>query len=434
MSTQGSSMNEHAVGYSTDEVFGINRDVPLNYVARSSADISLVENLTRDKHLVIYGSSKQGKTCLRKHCLKDSDYIVIQCQNRWTLDSLHSNILKRAGFEVTLSDKKTESGKNKVKATLAAKVFGIGSEVAGETERDHEREVTRSELELDPFDANDVIAALKSIGFDRYIVLEDFHYLSVETQMEFAIALKAFHELSKFCFIIIGVWLEENRLIVYNGDLTGRVVSINADRWEDRELEEVILSGANLLNVEFVPEFVSQLIQGAKNSVYIVQEACRKVCIDSGVSRTSAQRVRLGGSVNVAEVVKNVVNQQSGRYKSFITQFSAGFQETELKMYQWLLYPILLADSDKLEAGFTQKELRDALRAKHPEGTALNPGNLTQALQSVASLQVKKNILPIILDYDSTNLRLRVVDRGFILWLSYQDRKDLLDEADLPTD
>jgi hypothetical protein len=283
-------------------------------------------------------------------------------------------------------------------------------------------------------DVNDVIAALKSIDFDKYIVLEDFHYLAIETQQEFAIALKAFHEASKFCFIVIGVWLEENRLIVYNGDLTGRVVSINADRWENRELEEVIQAGAKLLNIEFAPEFVSQLIQGAKNSVYIVQEGCRKVCIENGIFHTAAQKITIGGSTDVDEVVKSVVNQQSGRYKSFITQFSAGFQETELKMYQWLLYPILMADSDKLEEGFTQKELRDALKAKHPEGAALNPGNLTQALQSVASLQVKKNILPIILDYDSTNLRLGVVDRGFILWLKYQNRKELLEEADLPTD
>ena len=56
------------------DVFGISRDLPLNYVSRPSADDFLVENLTRDKHLVIYGSSKQGKTCLRKHCLNQDDY------------------------------------------------------------------------------------------------------------------------------------------------------------------------------------------------------------------------------------------------------------------------------------------------------------------------------------------------------------------------
>ena len=48
------------------EVFGINRSLPVNYVERKGIDDKLVDNLTRDQHIVIYGSSKQGKTCLRK--------------------------------------------------------------------------------------------------------------------------------------------------------------------------------------------------------------------------------------------------------------------------------------------------------------------------------------------------------------------------------
>ena len=67
----------------TDDVFGINRDLPLNYQARESADTLFIDSLTRDTHLVIYGSSKQGKTSLRKHCLNKDDYIVIHCSNRW---------------------------------------------------------------------------------------------------------------------------------------------------------------------------------------------------------------------------------------------------------------------------------------------------------------------------------------------------------------
>ena len=80
--------------YKTSDVFGISRELPLNYVTRPSADEFLVNNLTRDKHLVIYGSSKQGKTSLRKHCLEDSDYIVIHCSNKWSLSDIHAAILQ----------------------------------------------------------------------------------------------------------------------------------------------------------------------------------------------------------------------------------------------------------------------------------------------------------------------------------------------------
>ena len=67
---------------------------------------------------MIYGSSKQGKTSLRKHCLKDDDYVVVSCQNRWSLAQVNSAILKRAGFRVELSQSKTTSGENKIIAAF----------------------------------------------------------------------------------------------------------------------------------------------------------------------------------------------------------------------------------------------------------------------------------------------------------------------------
>ncbi|MGD1080328.1 MAG: hypothetical protein ABR881_18560 [Candidatus Sulfotelmatobacter sp.] len=200
--------------YTTDAVYGISRDVPLNYTTRPNVDEKFINNLTREKHIVVYGSSKQGKTCLRKHCLSESDYIHVQCSNKWTLEEIHANVLKRAGFKVEQSEKKTTSGKNKIVASIGATIFGIGSTVGGEKEASTTEEKTTTALELDPSDVNDVIAALESIKFNKYIVLEDFHYLPLETQKDFAVALKAFHEASKLCFIVIGVWLEENRLLV----------------------------------------------------------------------------------------------------------------------------------------------------------------------------------------------------------------------------
>jgi hypothetical protein len=45
----------------------------------------------------------------------------------------------------------------------------------------------------------------------------------------------------------------------------------------------------------------------------------------------------------------------------------------------------------------------------------------------------KKNIKPFVLDYDRSNLRLSVVDKGFLIWLAAQDRKSLLEMVGLPT-
>lgn len=79
----------------------------------------------------------------------------------------------------------------------------------------------------------------------------------------------------------------------------------------------------------------------------------------------------------------------------------------------------------------TYADIRKSLHGKHPEGKSLNPGNITQALQSAASLQVEKNLKPIILDYDATTRRLSIVDRGFLIWLASQNTDEVLEMAGL---
>ena len=360
----------------------------MNYISRDGVDIVFTQNLVRSKHIVVFGSSKQGKTSLRKKQLTDDRYVLIQCSNKNEIKDINANILKRAGYEITASTKYTVSGKAKVIATFKAlfEMFDAGAEL----EASKSREITTSPIELDIEDVNDVIHALRVVNFDKFIILEDFHYLKPEVQRDFSVALKAYHEISRLVFIIIGVWLEENRLIVYNGDLTGRVISVNADKWSDIELLEVITAGEALLNLSFNAEFKKSLITNAFESVYIIQEACYITCQENGVKSTQNEYREIGNHFDVDRIIKSIVDKQSGRYNSFLTNFADGFQDTELKMYKWLLYPILCCDASKLESGLNYSEIKKSITDKHPKDESLNPGNITQALNNCSSLQVKK--------------------------------------------
>ena len=418
----------------TDEVYGITRNIPLNYVVRRNVDDRLDENLSRDKHIVIFGSSKQGKTCLRKHCLDPEKYIIVQCSNRWSLYDLNSAILKGAGYQITQSVRKSHTGKNKIIGTVGGNLFPISGKVSGEEEKEETTETLEKNIEIDVEDVNDIISALKTINFNKYIVLEDFHYLPTETQIDFAIALKAFHEASEFTFVIIGVWLEENRLIVYNGDLISRVISVNADNWTEEELREVIDEGAKLLNINFADQFKTSLLNECYESVYIVQEVCREACQSNDIRETQDDFKMIGQNVDVKSLIKDIVSMQNARYMSFIAHFSEGFQKTELEMYKWLLYPVLISDLEELDKGLSYSHIRNVIQNKHPLHDKLNPGNLTIALQSVSSLQVKKDIKPFILDYDQTHKKLNVVDKGFFIWLANQEIDELLEAANIELD
>lgn len=415
----------------TDDVFGLSRDLPLNYIERRAVDGKLKSELGVKKHIVIYGSSKQGKTCVRKHCIASDDYILVQCSNRSDISELHASILKRAGFEITQSTKKGVSGKNKILASMKASIIGVSSAISAEKEQTTTTERISAPLEIDVDDVNDVIAALKSINFKKVIVLEDFHYMPFETQKDFSIALKAFHETSDITFVIVGVWLEDNRLIVYNGDLTGRVVSVNADLWSDEELMEAVVQGEILLNITFSEKFKRELITNCLKSIYLVQEACRRACLTYDVQNTQEKNIEVGKDCHAAHIISEIVNEQSARYNSFLINFSEGFQDTELQMHKWLLFPVLSATIPELEVGLKYRDIKATLQEVHPRGNKLNLGNVTQSLQSTASLQVKKNIMPIILDYDQTNKKMNVVDKGFLIWLQHQDIDELKSDLDL---
>lgn len=425
--------------HTTDSVFGVSRELPLNYVEREGVDTKFIESLARKQHIVIYGSSKQGKTSLRKKCLFDRDYVVVSCQNRWNVADLHSSVLKECGFTVKQSVEKTTSGQHKVLAGLEAKgKVPLLAEGGGSAGYEHMRESGETEMfspiELDPTDANDIIRALGSINEKRFVVLEDFHYLPHETQRDFSFSLKSFHENSDLTFIIVGVWREENRLIAFNGDLTDRVLSVDVDTWTRSSLQEVIDAGAAMLNVAFDAGFITGLLDRCFDSVHLVQEACRRACHSAGIHETvSDDQPRLVGTdVDLKELIGTVVAEQAGRYRGFLMGFADGFQETDLAMPKWVIYAILCSSVDNLERGIRLRTIARIIKAQHPQGNKLNNGNITQILNSASSLQNKKGTRPLVVDYDTANTSLHVVDKGFLIWLSSQHVPELLDDLDLP--
>jgi hypothetical protein len=209
---------------------------------------------------------------------------------------------------------------------------------------------------------------------------------------------------------------------------------VDADAWSTADLTEVIEAGEALLNIEFPGRFRDALIAQSLSSVYIVQDCCYRACKEYKILETQGEHFCFPDALDASKLVSEVIHEQGARYSSFLTNFASGFQDTQLEMYKWILYPILRADIRELERGLSYRTIRNGIQAKHPQGTNLNPGNLTQALISVPALQAKKNIKPFVLDYDRSNLRLSVVDKGFLIWLAVQQRPDLLSMLNLPPD
>lgn len=421
---QGISMENIVL---VDEVFRTSRDLPKNYISRSHVDDLFIDTLIKETHIIIHGSSKQGKTSLRKKNLLDSDYISITCSNNWDIKDINEAILKKAGYQISVSETKTIKGTNKVKLTVGLGDNKIGNEISLELAK----QINKQHLELDLHDANDIISALKEIDFTKFIVLEDFHYLKEEAQVDFSIELKAFHEESKLCFIIVGVWLEDDRLTTFNGDLAGRIVSINADSWLDENIDELFEVSEALLNISFSVDFKKEAKRKCNGSVFLIQQLCMKVCESQGIKQTQENTTDVAKDLDIDKEIKSVLDMHTGRFTKFLMDFSAGFQATELDLYKWILFALIKVDNNYLADGLTIQALRRQIHLAHPKKSEVSLKKLTGALNKSVTLQVDCRTKPIVFEYDSNRSRIKIVDKSFLLWKEFQNQKFLLECIEL---
>lgn len=103
-------------------------------------------------------------------------------------------------------------------------------------------------------------------------------------------------------------------------------------------------------------------------------------------------------------------------------------------MYKWILYVLITVEQQYLEIGIPEAAIRRMIQEKHPKRMEASTKKLRQALQKSVDLQVKISIKPIVFEFDSSSSRVKIVDRPFILWRSYQDRNELYGYADLSDD
>lgn len=415
------------------EVYGVARGIPKTYVKRDYVDNKFVNSLNRDKHIVIFGGSKQGKTCVRKYNLSDDDYIIVQCSSGTSRLQIYESVFKQVNVSLKVTDKSTVSGTKKFEITASGKggvpffAEASGQGKAGYDTKD-ESVTEQFYLELDPADPNDVVQALKALGFKKYIVLEDFHYLSEEVQREVSFDLKIFHEKSDIVFIVVGVWLESNKLVLYNGDLAGRLVPVDADRWEEHDLKQVILEGQPLLNVEFSSEVKDEILRLCQGNIGVLQETCYRLCERADVFERQDELKQIDDPSEVKDIVKSIGAEQAGRYQKFLEEFSEGLNKTELEMYRWITYVLVASDSIALKKGLKLSVIFRRLNEVHPKRQGqLLQNNVLQALQNTAKVQHKYHVKPVILDFDQTENQLRVTDSGFILYIVSQDEGEMLD-------
>jgi len=417
----------------TDQVFGIsNKVLPDSYIDRGALDQEIQKLLQRPTHIALRGESKCGKSWLRQKNI--SDGLTIQCRLDRGVQDLYIDALSQLGIKLTLENTTTGkiSGHVKAEATLGegliAKVLGASVAAKADVEGERGTESKHETVGHNVSDLRFVADLIKASG--RRLIIEDFHYLTVDERKKFAFDLKALWDYGVFV-VIIGVWSQSNMLIFLNPDLTGRIEEVSI-YWSDDDLGKVLEKGGHALNIEFSADFRARAIKDCYNNVGILQSLTLKALDFLSVTETCANKTIIDHEEALQTAALQYAEQLNPLYQQFAKRVSSGIRirKDSTGIYAYAMAVILDAQDYLLLRGIGIDYIFENANAREPR---IQKGNLRTVLEKFEQLQIDEQGRGLVISYNEATSEITVVDRQLLLYRRYLTVKwpweDIIAEA-----
>jgi hypothetical protein len=428
------------MNHKATEVFGVKSTLIKTYIERENVDLKFKDAINDGNEVIVYGSSKQGKTTLILKHLDEIDYIKVECSPQTKSIDIYKSILRQLNIKFIESETNTVSKDSggKINGGIKVKVpvleLGLGSEV---TEVDKTSKTTKESyyeynLEL----AQDVSELLKKNETNKYIILENFHYLSLEVQENLAYDLRVFQD-HQIIFIILGIWREANRLVQFNGDLLDRITEVPVEPWDKIDFRRVIEKGEKLLNVDF-SKISEEIINCSFDSIGVVQEICKQSCLLAGVTETctetkSLEPEHLNKALDIK--AKEYGVRHNRNFEAFVDisrKTSTQSGKASLAFPYYFIQLLLTIKLDNIESGLSRSVLLDEIRKIHHRPDDVRSGDLGAFLHNITQHQMNKKINPPFVDYDRGGKILKIIDSSLYFFLRNCDRNEILDDLPNP--
>ncbi len=426
-----------------EEVFGVTSKPVLSYVERVQVDDSFKKALGAHKQIIVYGSSKQGKTALVSKHLPYDDHLLVSLTPKTNLIDVYQTILNQAGVKLvsgTTDKASTETNVSfgtKFKAMLPL-FGGAEAEAGGGIKAGSGVETKYEEIPVNLELPQSVSDLLKRLGVKKWVILENFHYLPDEVQRQFAFDLRAFQELG-LQFVILGVWREKNRMAQFNGDLLDRVIEIPVEPWLAADFQRVAASGAAELNIEFGAELLDKTIDASFSSIGVFQELLKQICSSAGIEGSVGQKITIADTAYLNDAIGIKTNDYGARHERALEAIAAGHNsggakgdQVPLYLPYYLVRVIVEHGFDGIANGARKSTLQEWIRAIHHRGGDVRSSDMTNLLGGVANLQSVKMISPPIFAYDAQQRMLQVVDSTFYFFIKNADAADVVDSIQNP--
>ena len=417
----------------TSDVFGINSDVRSeSYVDRGDLDETIARLLDRATNIALKGESKCGKSWLRQKNIPDA--LVVQCRLGRSAIDIYIDALSQLEVRFVVSDKSTGKVEGRVEAkgtvgeALIAKVFGLTGSFSTGGSASHTNETSKALVGHDINDLRYVAALIRKS--DRRLVVEDFHYLTIDERKKLAFDLKALWDYGLYA-IIIGVWSQNNMLIYLNPDLSGRIEEVSV-YWSKEDLKRILTQGGNALGITFGDQFGDATANLSYGNAGILQALALKSLDALGITEEVSRNIEVSDEGALQTAALHYADQLNALYQQFAKRIAGGIRtrQDSTGIYAHAMAVIVEAPDEMCLRGIP---LDHIYQSAHARENRIQKGNLRTILEKLEGLQVDEEGRGLVVAYNEADGEVTVVDRQLLLYRKFCTVRwpweDLIEEA-----
>ena len=269
----------------------------------------------------ISGPSKSGKTVFIEESIGKDKIIQVTGAGITSVAALWRRVFDILGTDIPTAKTQTAGTSNGFGGKAAASgnlIFAKGSAELNASHLSTDGESITTDITTDYLQL--LISELADK--DLTIFIDDFHYISRETQSEIAKQIKEAIR-SNVKFIVASVPYHADDVIRSNPDLRGRIVSIDFGYWHQDHLKKIAEKGFSALGVTFDHSMIQMFSEQAAGSPQLMQYLCLNACYAIGVrERTSGANSLPMNKPLLETICKSTV--LSTDYRSVVEKMSDG--------------------------------------------------------------------------------------------------------------
>jgi hypothetical protein len=257
------------------------------YVSRTGEGLekALRDSIDTPGQIVsLIGPSKSGKTVLVERVVGKELLITITGAGVVSAEQIWSRVLDWMDAPSSRTRKSSSSVavSAEAKATVGGSIPFLGK---AEIDAKGGGEIGRERGKSESFERTGLTQVIADIANSDYVVLvDDFHYMPRDVQVEAAKTLKEAVRLGvKVC--TAAVIHRGDDLVRANPELRGRVRGIDLQYWGSDDLKEIAVAGFAALNMKIDLKVIEKLTQEAAGSPQLMQLLCLHTCFVLDVRR-----------------------------------------------------------------------------------------------------------------------------------------------------